>query len=95
MLRKTKKFPHIHIAHVSDADTLSAIKRKGDGARLTAETCPHYLYFSAESIGDGSTLHKCPSNREEEKRLASVGWFVERRGIRSDFFGPLAIGPWI
>jgi len=67
---KTNKLPHIHIAHVSDADTLSAIKSaKEGGAKLTAETCPHYLYFNAESIPDGSTLHKCaPPIREEENR---------------------------
>ncbi|CAL6389708.1 unnamed protein product [Bathycoccus prasinos] len=67
---KTNKIPHIHIAHVSDADTLSAIKSAKDGgAKLTAETCPHYLYFNAESIPDGSTLHKCaPPIREEENR---------------------------
>jgi len=67
---KTNKLPHIHIAHVSDADTLSAIKSaKEGGAKLTAETCPHYLYFNAESIADGSTLHKCaPPIREEENR---------------------------
>jgi allantoinase len=32
---------------------------KAAGIRLTAETCPHYLYFAAEQVPDGATEYKC------------------------------------
>jgi allantoinase len=32
---------------------------KAAGIRLTAETCPHYLYFAAEQVPDGATEFKC------------------------------------
>ena len=60
----------IHIAHVSDADSLEMIAEAGrQGKRITSETCTHYLTFAAEEIPDGSTLHKCaPPIREAENR---------------------------
>eukprot|EP00929_Paragymnodinium_shiwhaense_P047961 TRINITY_DN24320_c0_g1_i2.p1 TRINITY_DN24320_c0_g1~~TRINITY_DN24320_c0_g1_i2.p1 ORF type:complete len:494 (-),score=53.56 TRINITY_DN24320_c0_g1_i2:371-1852(-) len=70
-----------HIVHLSDADSLERIRqarrRLGrvnvSGAasinRLTVETCPHYLAFSAEEIPDGETRLKClPPIREAENR---------------------------
>lgn len=49
-----------HIVHVSSAKALDLIMRaKKSGLPLTAETCPHYIYFSAEEIKDGETLFKC------------------------------------
>jgi allantoinase len=43
--------------------------RARDGVRLTVETCPHYLVFSAEEIADGSTQYKCcPPIREADNR---------------------------
>ena len=39
------------------------------GLPLTVETCPHYLFFSAETIPDGDTRFKCaPPIRENENR---------------------------
>ncbi len=36
---------------------------------MTVETCPHYLTFAAEEIGDGQTEFKCaPPIRERENR---------------------------
>jgi allantoinase len=36
---------------------------------VTAETCPHYLFFAAEEIPDGATEFKCaPPIRERENR---------------------------
>ena len=56
-----------HVVHVSSADALDLIqKAKNNGANLTAETCPHYLYFDAENISDGQTIFKCaPPIREK------------------------------
>lgn len=62
----------IHIVHLSSAENLDMLRKaKLDGVRLTVETCPHYLYFAAEDIGDGATLLKCaPPIRDEANRLA-------------------------
>jgi allantoinase len=44
---------------------------KGAGIRLTAETCPHYLYFAAEQVPDGATEFKsCPPIRDAINREA-------------------------
>lgn len=61
-----------HILHLSSADALPQIAAaKADGVRLTVETCPHYLVFTAEEIPDGATTHKCcPPIREESNREA-------------------------
>jgi allantoinase len=60
----------VHILHVSCADVLPMIARaRGNGVRITAETCPHYLTFSAEEIPDGATQYKCcPPIREAANR---------------------------
>lgn len=61
-----------HILHLSSADALPQIAAaKAEGVKLTVETCPHYLVFSAEEIPDGATTHKCcPPIREESNREA-------------------------
>jgi allantoinase len=58
----------VHIVHVSSAGALGLIeKAKEEGLPLTAETCPHYIYFCAEEIPDGHCLFKCaPPIRERE-----------------------------
>jgi len=55
-----------HIVHVSSAEALDAIAfAKKEGLPLTAETCPHYIFFNAETIPDNDTLYKCaPPIRE-------------------------------
>ena len=57
-----------HIVHVSSAETLDKIKKaKAEGLQLTAETCPHYIYFNAEGIPDAATIYKCaPPIREKQ-----------------------------
>jgi allantoinase len=50
----------VHIVHVSSAEGVETIGRaRAGGARVTAETCPHYLFFDAGAIPDGATLFKC------------------------------------
>ena len=60
----------VHILHVSSAEALPLIEAaRGDGIRVTAETCPHYLSFTAEEIPDGATQYKCcPPIRETDNR---------------------------
>jgi allantoinase len=51
---------HIHIVHLSSADALELLRQaRVEGLPISAETCPHYLYFSAEGIPGGATLLKC------------------------------------
>jgi len=61
-----------HIVHVSSAEGVDAIARaKTAWVPITAETCPHYLSFSAEKIPDGATEFKCaPPIREASHRAA-------------------------
>jgi allantoinase len=62
----------VHIVHLSAATALPIIERaRRAGARITVETCPHYLTFAAEAVPDGSTAYKCApplrsaANREQ------------------------------
>ena len=57
---------HIHVVHLSSANSLETIRR---GRTLTAETTPHYLHLDAEAIPPGRCEFKCaPPIREHENR---------------------------
>jgi allantoinase len=60
----------VHIVHHSSSDSLSPLREaRSEGLPITVETCPHYLTFAAEDIGDGDTHFKCcPPVRERENR---------------------------
>ena len=60
----------LHIVHHSSSDALAMLRTaKESGAQITVETCPHYLHFAAEDIGEGATEFKCcPPIRERENR---------------------------
>ena len=62
----------VHIVHVSAAEAIPALRdARADRVPITAETCPHYLAFTAEQIPDGATQFKCAppirgsANREQ------------------------------
>jgi allantoinase len=61
-----------HIVHHSAASALALLRdARAEGLPLTAETCPHYLYFAAEAIPDGATPFKCaPPIRDAANREA-------------------------
>jgi allantoinase len=63
----------IHVVHLSAADALPQLERaRAEGLPLTAETCPHYLFFDAEAIPPGATEFKCAPpirGRENRERL--------------------------
>jgi len=61
---------HVHIVHLSSSDAIPQIQRaKGARAKVSAETCPHYLTFFSEEIPDGATQFKCaPPIREKTNR---------------------------
>jgi allantoinase len=49
-----------HIVHLSDAGSLPLLAEwRGLGARISAETCPHYLTLTAEDVPEGGTQFKC------------------------------------
>lgn len=60
----------VHVVHLSAAEALAPVDRaRAAGTRVTCETCPHYLTFSAGEIPDGATEFKCaPPIRDGENR---------------------------
>jgi allantoinase len=60
----------VHIVHLSSASVLGQLQEaKGKGLPITVETCPHYLFFSAEDVAPGATVFKCaPPIRNGENR---------------------------
>src|SRR5713101_5288383 len=70
-----------HIVHLSSADVVPALEQaRRSGLPLTVETCPHYLYFTAEEISDGDTRFKCaPPVREHENKERL--WKALREGV--------------
>jgi allantoinase len=61
-----------HIVHHSAATALGQLRAaRAEGLPLSAETCPHYLHFTAEAIPDGATPFKCaPPIRDAANREA-------------------------
>src|SRR6185503_9290104 len=60
----------VHIVHVSSAQTARMVSSaRARGVRISAETCPHYLWFDAEEIPDGATEYKCapPIRRRDDR----------------------------
>lgn len=70
-----------HIVHLSAAECAALLSgAKAAGIALTAETCPHYLYFAAEEIPDDRTEFKCcPPLRPAINREAL--WRALRAGV--------------
>jgi len=51
---------NLHIVHVSIADGLRAVSRaRHHGAHITAETCPHYLFFNEQDFERIGPAAKC------------------------------------
>ena len=59
-----------HIVHLSAASALPIIRKaKAEGAKLTVETCFHYLCLSSDEIPDGKPEFKCcPPIRDNVNR---------------------------
>ncbi len=71
LLRLAREYQvHIHIVHLSSSDAILSLRQARDsGMRVSVETCPHYLAFTAEEVADGATEFKCaPPIREGENR---------------------------
>jgi allantoinase len=70
----------VHIVHLSSSDSLAQLSAaRAADVPITVETCPHYLFFTAEEIPDGCVEYKCaPPIRESANRDAL--W----RGLSAD-----------
>jgi allantoinase len=66
----TETGARVHVVHVSSARVLPMLaEAKRAGVRISAETCPHYLTFTAEDIPDGATQYAaCPPIRDGGNR---------------------------
>jgi allantoinase len=87
MIRLAEEFAVLtHIVHVAAVGAVDRLARaQASGVPITAETCPHYLTFSAEDIPAGATEYKCaPPIREAIHRDAL--W----TGLRSGVLGLVA-----
>ena len=71
----------VHIVHVASAEVLPVLQQaREEGLPITAETCPHYLTFSADEIPDGAVTFKCaPPIRSRENREQL--WEALRAGV--------------
>lgn len=71
MIRLCRKYDcRTHIVHLSSADAVPMLQdARQEQLPLTVETCPHYLYFTAEEVPEGDTRYKCaPPIRERENQ---------------------------
>src|SRR5687768_14183092 len=71
MIRLSREFgTRVHIVHLSSSDALPMLRAaQAEGVKISAETCPHYLHFAAETIPASATEVKCcPPIRESENR---------------------------
>jgi allantoinase len=63
----------LHIVHLSAVSALPELSAaRAEGLPVSIETCPHYLYFAAETIPAGATLFKCAPpirNRQNREQL--------------------------
>lgn len=59
-----------HIVHLASASAIAQLSAaQAEGVPITAETCLHYLTFTAEEVPDGATAWKCaPPIREAGNR---------------------------
>jgi allantoinase len=82
MIRLCREFgTRVHIVHLAAAEAVPMLEAaRAEGLPLTVETCPHYLTFCAEEIGDGRTQFKCaPPIRSRTNREAL--WRALKAGV--------------
>jgi allantoinase len=73
VIRLAKEFDAtVHIVHLATGRALPAIRAAREASvKITVETCPQYLWFTAEEIGDDATEFKCaPPIRSAANREA-------------------------
>lgn len=83
MIRLAREFKaRVHIVHVSSALSVPLIRRgKKEGVRITAETCPHYLFFASGTIRSGRTEFKCAPPIRDLKNSKQLWTALEKNTI--------------
>jgi allantoinase len=83
MIRLERDFKaRVHIVHVSSELSVPLIWRaKKEGVRITAETCPHYLFFASGSIRSGRTEFKCAPPIRDLKNSKKLWTALEKNTI--------------
>jgi allantoinase len=81
MIRLAREFQaRVHIVHVSSERSVPLIRRaKKEGVRITAETCPHYLFFASGSIPNKRTEYKCAPPIRDAQNNRKL-WGALRKG---------------
>ncbi|SEQ76174.1 allantoinase [Faunimonas pinastri] len=63
----------LHVVHVSTAEGIDLISNaKAEGVRVTAETCPHYLFFSEEDLVRIGPEAKCAPPLRSPERVEAL-----------------------
>jgi dihydroorotase len=72
LARRTRA--HLHVAHISTAEALEAVKRvRNGGVRVTCEVTPHHFLLTDENVGEYDTNYKMnPPLRSAEDRDAMI-----------------------
>jgi dihydroorotase len=70
---------HIHVAHISTAKALDAVRRGKDaGVRVTCEATPHHILLTDEQVGDYDTNCKMnPPLRSKADREALIAGLLD------------------
>ena len=73
----------VHIVHLSSSSSIEPLENAHrKGIPISVETCPHYLVFDAETIGDGQTQFKCAPPIRERKNNDQL-WHALKEGLFS------------
>jgi allantoinase len=71
----------LHVVHVASKDVLKHVyQARRRSQPVTAETCPHYLFFAAEEVPYGDTRFKCapPIRGSHDRNLL---WYALRTQV--------------
>jgi allantoinase len=72
----------VHIVHLSSAAALASLRlARESGLPITVETCPHYLYWTAEAIAAGNTALKCAPPIRSKANQAELWRALRARDI--------------
>jgi dihydroorotase len=77
--RESGERPHLHVAHISTARALEAVKRaRQDGMHVTCEVAPHHFTLTDEAVGEYDTNAKMnPPLRAESDREAMLAGLID------------------
>lgn len=77
---------HIHIQHVSTADSVDIIRRaKEAGVRITAEVTPHHLVLTSDALKDYDPVYKVSPPLRGRRDVEAC-----RRGLREGIIDAIA-----